>query len=209
MRLSDGAGSRRALFAAVLLALALTAAFALSAGGSATGSSHDSAAAASMKDVKASLPLPENGRQKFAVLKLRVKQDERPKKIKRIDVTNAGEVPADVRAGAETAGPVKKKRGRWEYVILVAINDLGEVARTRAGMSQGDSLDLIIRSFAEHFEEGSGFPIVDDCPSKLDRELGKLEGKLQEENLNEQLGYTTHDGQVIVFARQDSEPFCE
>lgn len=211
-------GSVKRLGIAALIAIALGATVAFSATTGAASSSPPASPAA-IRTVDMKVPLPESGRQMFAVAKVQVKQSRRPPTISAVRVTNVPEIPDSVRAGAATAGPRKKRGGRWEYVLLVAMNDLGSSGPAAVAHGAGDmgrstaAIEAVVRKLGAKIapfpEEKLDFA---SCPSKpqFDQELDRMRRQgIKYWEINKQLGYPTADKDVIKFARQDSNEFCE
>lgn len=118
-------------------------------------------------------------------------------------LANPEELPDDVRTGVGTSGPRKKGDGRWEYVMLVAINDLGDVARVGAQASGGGLVTQIIgRLRFGNIEETKR---VDDCPDQFGKTEKEWEEFLKWWETNE---YETPDKKVAQYAVEDSKAYC-
>lgn len=215
MELRRHRDSRRALLGAALVALALGAVLALNSSSGAANPPHRAQAAA--KGTLVQVPLPDSGRQMFALSRFTVKQGDKPGKIKDVEVRNVEEIPDTVRAGAATAGPFKKKGDKWEFILLVGLNDLGGGARSSAeadprGGIIGPFMDFYLRSAAGTEHPPANAPATaEPCVwTKFKDQIEYLVRKkfIRWREANKQLGYPTPDEEVMRFAMEDARKHC-
>jgi hypothetical protein len=162
------------------------------------------AAGAATAKKTVSVPLPANGRQTFAVITLRLKQDAKPGPITSVKVKDPAGLPSDVRTGVATTGP-KRNAKTWEYTVVVAINDLG--AARSAGAAQGDLLGLIMSATEKVLTPTFAFSEDDSpCPFAAFDKAAALRSLAYWKTNNG----ATPDKQVIANTRADAKknPKC-